>query len=130
MPVRSRSGYGFTLVELMIIVAIIGLLAALVIPNGLRAYARAQRQVCIENLRQLDRAKQQWALETGQAGSATPSEADIGPYLNRSGSTDNFLCPADPGHGKKMKRTFDSSYRMNEVTTSPTCKIDPTHELP
>ncbi len=130
MAVKSRSGSGFTLVELMIIVAVIGLLAALVIPNGLRAYARVQRQVCIENLRQLDRAKQQWALDSGQGGSATPTELEIAPYLNRSGSTANFVCPADPGKGKKSKRSFDTSYRMNEVTNAPTCKIDPTHELP
>ncbi len=58
---------GFTLVEIMIVVAIIGLLAAIAIPNFLRARSTAQQNACINNLRQIDAAIQQWALEKGQA---------------------------------------------------------------
>ena len=130
MQIRRKSESGFTLVEIMIVVAVIGLLAAIAIPHGLHAYARAQRAACICNLRQIDSAKQRWALESGGSGGATPSEAEIAPFLNRNGSTVNFLCPLDPGKGKKLKRTFDTSYAMNQVTNPPTCKIDPTHELP
>jgi len=130
MQIRRSNEYGFTIVELMIVVAVIGLLVALAIPHALHAYARAQRTSCICNLRQIDDAKQRWALESGQGGGATPTEADIAAYINHGGSTVDLLCPADPGRGKKLKRMFKTSYSMNEVTNPPTCKIDPTHQLP
>ena len=60
---KAQRGTGFTLVEIMIVVAIIGLLAAIAIPNFVSARARAQASACINNLKQIDGAASQFALE-------------------------------------------------------------------
>ena len=67
---------GFTLVEIMIVVAIIGLLAAIAIPNFVKARATSQANACINNLRQIDAAAQQWALEKGKK-TGTPSAIPV-----------------------------------------------------
>jgi prepilin-type N-terminal cleavage/methylation domain-containing protein len=109
-----RNG-GFTLVEIMIVVAIIGLLATIAIPNFVRARLKAQQSACINNLRQIDGAKQQWALEAKAGGNATPVLANIQPYLGRGALGTAPSCPADPT-GK-----FESSYNLNPLDTAPTC---------
>ena len=73
MKIISHKSRGFTLVEIMIVVAIIGLLAAIAIPNFIRARQTSQTNACINNLRIIDAAKQQWGLETGQQNTATPT---------------------------------------------------------
>src|ERR1051325_2138019 len=127
MKINTTKKAGFTLLEIMIVVAIIGLLAAIAIPNFVKARETAQKNACINNLRQIDAAKQQWALETGQASSVTPVKADIDAYLGRSGSADNIKCPSGGS-----TTTFALSYEIQALTNAPTCKILPgtgKHEL-
>jgi len=107
----------FTLVEIMIVVAIIGLLAAIAIPNFLRARSTAEQNACINNLRQIDGAIQQWALETGQTASATVSAAEIQPYLGRGTAGQLPYCPLDSTH------SFSRSYSLTTAANPPTCNL-------
>src|ERR1700747_2992200 len=94
MQINRNRKQGFTLVEIMIVVAIIGLLAAIAIPNFVRARATSQKNACINNLRQIDGAKQQWALENHQVSPASPGQGSLQPYLGRGTAGSWPLCPA------------------------------------
>ena len=117
--ITSRKS-GFTLVEIMIVVAIIGLLAAIAIPNFVRARTQSQKNACINNLRQIDGAAQQLALENKLAATATVTTAALVPYLKAAP-----VCPAAGTAG-----TFATSYSPS-LSTNSTCLIDSAnHVLP
>ncbi len=112
MKTNTSRKAGFTLVEIMIVVAIIGLLAAIAIPNFVRARETSQKNACINNLRQIDSAKQQWALENHAKGTDAPDYPAIKAYLKNQ-----IVCPAQNG----TNATFAKSYTINTVNTNPVC---------
>ena len=95
MTINTSRKAGFTLVEIMIVVAIIGLLAAIAIPNFVRARTTSQKNACINNLRQIDGALQQYALENKTA--AVPAAGALEPYLGKGTAGTWPTCPTDAG---------------------------------
>lgn len=122
---KNTRNRGFTLVEIMIVVAIIGLLAAMAIPNFVHCRSVAQMNTCISNLRYIDSAKQQWALEQRKQDTETPAGSDLQPYLGRGTGGELPSCPADGA------QTFATSYSPQNVGQRPVCLIiSSTHILP
>lgn len=122
MKTKPSCEAGFTLLEIMIVVTIVGLLVAIAIPNFVRARSVSLQTTCIDNLSHIQSAVAQWALETKAPGNSPVQYSDIRPYLR--GTT---VCPAGG-------TSFSDSYTITAVQTSPTCKRVPTgkdaHRLP
>src|SRR3954469_5439740 len=77
----NKNRGGFTLVEIMIVVAIIALLAAIAVPNFLRARKRSQATRILEDLRIIDSAIDQYAIENNKSGGSNVNWTDIQVYL-------------------------------------------------
>lgn len=108
----GRRTEGFTLVEIMIVVTIIGMLSAISIPAMARARATAQRNACLSNLRTMNGAKEQWALENFKTGFDPVDVVAVGTYLKGGIPT----CPAG------------GRYFFMRVDMNPTCST-PFHIL-
>jgi prepilin-type N-terminal cleavage/methylation domain-containing protein len=79
----AKSHKGFTLVEIMIVVAIIALLAAIAVPGFLRARKRSQASRILNDLRMIDSAVDQYAIETNRASNFPMTVADWTNYLKK-----------------------------------------------
>ncbi len=123
--IKASRSAAFTLVEIMIVVAIIGLLAAIAIPNFSNARSTSQANACINNMHQIDGAITEWALEKGKkTGDPAPSlSTDLTPYikLNSSGSIPN--CPAGGTYN------IDTIGAVPQITCSLSDSVNPPHLL-
>ena len=109
MKTTTSRQSGFTLVEIMIVVAIIGLLAAIAIPNFVKARAASQKSACVANLKQIEGAKATWALENKKVNTDTPTAGDL--YGSTLYIRDTPACPAS------------GTYTINAVNTRAACSI-------
>jgi prepilin-type N-terminal cleavage/methylation domain-containing protein len=117
MTHQNQQQSGFTLIEIMISVLLVGLLATIAIPNFIRSRTTAQTNACISNLRTIDYAIQQWAIEQKQAANAPVQFSDISSYLKNS-----VVCPAGGA-------SFLDSYLISSVGTEPSCQKSPATHL-
>ena len=105
---KNRSG--FSLFELMVVVAIIGLLTAIVIPSLMRANLLSRQKTCVNNLREIDQAIQQWAMETKAQPTDVVVHTNLIPFLRVLP-----VCPSVNGG------SFVSDYGMTFVQDPPYC---------
>lgn len=110
---RHRHRKGFTLVEIMIVILIIGMLLAIAVPNFLRARETSRSRSCLANLRRIEGAKEQAAMELRMVGTAVPTQAQLEPdYLK-----DWPVCPSG------------GTYTIGAINTDPTCSIGAPHSI-
>ncbi len=102
-------------ISIALSVLVIPVLLAIAIPNFVKARETARTNACINNLREIENAKQQWSSDHKKAGGDVPTAQDLSPYLPRGFGA--LSCPAG------------GTYSINAVDQNPTCSI-PNHLLP
>jgi prepilin-type N-terminal cleavage/methylation domain-containing protein len=105
--------WAFTLVEIMMVVAIIGMLCVIAIPSYVRSREASTTKACMNNLRQIDGAKDRFAIENGKQDGYPVTQLDIEPYFLKKWEK----CPAGGG------------YWINDVGTDPTCGLAGGHTI-
>lgn len=121
-PSTKKSGMPTWAIILIVVVIIgiigiagLGMMAAIAVPNFVKAKQTAQMNACINHLRMIEGAKEMWALQKKRDANELPTESDIIPFLNKEGHM--LVCPAN------------GTYSINIMGTPPTCSI-PTHRYP
>lgn len=108
----KRRAKGFTLVEVMIVILIIAIILTIAVPNFITARTNSHRKSCIANLRKLDAAKEQWAMDNNAANGMAVT-GGIGTLLGAGSYIKNATveCPAG------------GSYTLGNIGTDPTCTL-------
>jgi len=106
---KTKNRRGFTLIEIMIVIGIIGLLAAIAVPNYGTARKRAQQRLCIVNLRNIDGAIAEWALDAKKRSGDPVTYNDIRTFLKEP-----VVCPSGGGQ-------FSDCYEITKVDEPPAC---------
>jgi prepilin-type N-terminal cleavage/methylation domain-containing protein len=111
--IMRKSCSGFTILEVLVVVALIGFLTAIVVPHVLNARNRADQKTCISNLRQIDQAIQQWAAETKALPTDVVIHKNLVRYMRKLPT-----CPSVKGG------TFFSDYGLTFVKEAPYCVVN------
>jgi prepilin-type N-terminal cleavage/methylation domain-containing protein len=112
---RPKNKAGFTLVEIMIVVLIIGILLAIAIPNFVSARESSRAKACVGNLKQIDSATQQWCMDTKKSSANYAAPVITTDLVNTSGASYIRAIPLCPSAGTYATATT--------ITGTPQCTI-------
>ncbi len=118
-PVDATSDRtALSLLEMVIVLMLVALLAALMIPLLRKPREATRASICSHNLRQIETAKEVWALEQGKSADDEPIPEALAPYLKKRIA--RIVCPSG---GRDA--TFEGSYHVGTVSEFPSCAIRP-----